>query len=132
MKLLKFIPAAAIALATFMFMPLEGKTEEICMYNGAGFVIDKMKIINSSGATKDTGSFTAGFTKCIKLGDVPVPLNTDYRVEYTIVAGGCDYQGSNTCSCTNHKDLLHSSSDEGKTYTYEVTGTTSVSTCKLK
>ena len=40
MKLLKLIPAAAIVLTAFM--PLEGKTERICMYNNAAFAIEKM------------------------------------------------------------------------------------------
>ena len=98
MKLLKLIPAATIALT--VFMPLEGKTEEICMYNNAAFAIDKMIITASSGASKDTGSFTVGMTKCIKLGDVPVPLNTGYKVQYTIQAGSCvTYDRYTKCLC---------------------------------
>tara|TARA_Y100001978_G_C23465799_1_gene324562 strand:+ start:220 stop:609 length:390 start_codon:yes stop_codon:yes gene_type:complete len=129
MKLLKLIPAATIALT--VFMPLEGKTEEICMYNNAAFAIDKMIITASSGASKDTGSFTVGMTKCIKLGDVPVPLNTGYKVQYTIQAGSCvTYDRYTKCLCDDY--LLHSSSGEGKTYTYEVTGVTTESKCKLK
>ncbi len=128
MKLLKLIPAAAIVLTAFM--PLEGKTEQICMYNNAAFAIEKMFITNtSSGASKDTGSFTLGVTKCIKLGDVPVPLNNGYNIKYIIEAGSsnCNQNQQSACLCAEY--LRHTSSDEGNTYTYEVTGSATASRC---
>ena len=131
MKLLKLIPAAAIVLTAFM--PLEGKTEQICMYNNAAFAIEKMFITNTaSGASKNTPSFTVGVTKCIKLGDVPVPLNTGYNIKYVIEAGSsnCNQNQQSACLCADY--LRHSSSDEGNTYTYEVTGTTTGSRCQLQ
>ena len=129
MKLLKLIPAAAIVLTAFM--PLEGKTEEICMFNNAAFAIDKMIITADSGAYKDTDSFTVGTTKCIKLGDVPVPLETGYKVQYAIEAGTCDCYDTN-CTCTCDDDLVHDRASEDKTFTYEVTGVTMESKCKLQ
>ena len=134
MKLLKLIPAAAIALTAFM--PLEGKTEEICIYNNAAFAIDKMIITDTwTGAYKDTGSFTVGFTKCIKLGDVPVPLGDGFKVQYTIQAGSCTNWATYvkcTCESNSENDQFHDSANSGKTFTYEVTGTTSNPKCKLK
>jgi hypothetical protein len=67
----------------------------------------------------------------MKLGDVPVPLKSWYEVQYTIQAGACDNYGAyGKCTCATKE--MHSSSDEGKTYTYEVTGVTLESKCKLK
>jgi hypothetical protein len=133
MKLLKSIPAVAIVLTAFM--PLEGKTEEICMFNNAAFAIDKMIITADSGASKDTGSFTVGMTKCIKLGDVPVPYGSGYSVQFDIEAGTCDCEGVMcTCTCDSNyeNNQVHNSANSGKTFTYEVTGVTTRSACKLQ
>ena len=134
MKLLKLIPAAAIVLTAFM--PLEGKTEQICMYNNAAFAIEKMFITNTAnGASKHTPSFTVGVTKCIKLGDVPVPYGSGYTVKYNIEAGSCDCYGTNcvcTCESDSRNNQVHNSSNSGKTWTYEITGTSMNSRCNLQ
>ena len=135
MKLLKLIPAAAIALTAFM--SLEGKTEQVCMYNNASYVVDELVVsgLGSGAASKNTSSFSLGITKCIKLGDVPVPYGSGYTVKYNIEAGSCDCYGTNcvcTCESDSRNNQVHNSSNSGKTWTYEITGTSMNSRCNLQ
>ena len=133
MKLVKLIPATAIALTSFT--TLEGKTEQICMYNNAAFAIQYLQVKADGGASKDTNSFTVGMTECIKLGDVPVPYGSGYTVKYNIEAGSCNCYGTNcvcTCESDSRNNQVHNSSNSGKTWTYEITGTSMNSRCNLQ
>ena len=116
-------------------MPLEGKTEQICMYNNAALTIDGFRITNQTyGYTDETGGngFTVGETRCMKLGDVPVNVGDSYGINYYVVGGYCIPGGrvSNQCGCGSY--LMRKSSDSGKTFTWEVTGSSLTPMCKLK
>ena len=124
MKLLKLIPAAAIALTAFM--SLEGKTEQVCMYNNASYVVDELVVsgVGSGAASKNTSSFSLGITKCIKLGDVPIQEYEEYKVQYSIQGGLGLGSGKTTCDT-----LTRMSYTAGETHSYEVTGTTTQPKC---
>ena len=138
MKLLKLIPAAAIALTAFI--PLEGKTQEICVINNGGYVIDGIRVTNDSrgGYYDNAGGsgFPLGQTRCIKLGDVPVNNGQAYQINYFIQGGKC-IPGGNTndaCGCLNNGVLVQTrkESDNGKTFTYSAAGTTTIPSCSLR
>ena len=121
MKLLKLIPAAAIALTSFA--TLEAKAMKICVYNNAGFVMRFYVINTNRNFSKATGYYDAGQTNCIKMSDIPVNVGQSYSVYYQ---SSVDDTGS---SCAKNK--TRQSSDSGTTKTYTVSGTTTNSSCEL-
>ena len=125
MKLLKLIPAAAVALTAFT--TFEAKAFKICLYNNAGFDT-KLRVTTPGPAyspSKKTDKFPAGQTECLKMGDVPIPEGGDYDVYYLIP----DAYEDSIFVCAEDKN--YSSSDVGKTKTYTVSGTLSKSECEL-
>ena len=123
MKLLKLIPAAAIALTAFT--TFEAKAFKICLYNNAGFSTKLMVGTRNDSVSKTSNYFTAGLTECIKMGDIPIS-GGKYKVQYKTYSFGfapCNYNSGNYSKYT--------SSDSGKTKTYTVSGTTSYSSCEL-
>ena len=121
MKLLKLIPAAAIALTAFT--TFEAKAFKICLYNNAGFST-KLKVgTTNDSVSKTSNYFTAGFTKCIKMGDIPISEGNKYNVLF--------YRESPSGWPPCSTDKSYSSSDVGKTKTYTVSGTTTNSSCEL-
>ena len=122
MKLLKLIPAAAIALTSFA--TLEAKAMKICVYNNAGFVM-KFRIWRTSNwnFSKSTNYYGAGQTKCIKMSAIPINVGQSYSVYYQT---SVDDTGS---ACARNK--TRQSSDSGTTKTCTVSGTTTNSSCEL-
>ena len=122
MKLLKLIPAAAIALTSFA--TFEAKAMKICVYNNAGFDMRFwVKRIQNYPYSKATGYYGAGQTNCIKMSDIPVNVGQTYSVYYQ---PSVDDTGS---ACAKNK--TRQSSDSGTTKTYTVSGTTTNSSCEL-
>ena len=123
MKLLKLIPAAAIALTSFA--TFEAKAMKICVYNNAGFDM-RFWVKRTSQKypySKATGYYGAGQTNCIKMSDIPVNFGQSYSVYYQ---PSVDDTGS---PCAKNK--TRQSSDSGTTKTYTVSGTTNNSSCEL-
>ena len=122
MKLLKLIPAAAIALTSFA--TFEAKAMKICVYNNAGFAM-RFKVWRTSNwnYNKATGYYSAGQTNCIKMSDIPVNVGQSYTVYYQT---SVDDNGS---YCAKNK--TRQSSDSGTTKTYTVSGISSNSSCEL-
>ena len=129
MKFLKLIPAAAIALTAFT--TYEAKAFKSCLYNNAGFET-KLRVANSyqddPSVYKTTDSFSAGVTKCIKMGDIPIPQGSNYFVEYLMMPANDLFT---ICNYKSGGGSIYSSSDVGETKTYTVSGTTSNPSCKL-
>ena len=106
MKLLKLIPAAAIALTSFA--TFEAKAMKICVYNNAGFDMRFwVKRTTQYPYSKATGYYSAGQTNCIKMSDIPVNVGQSYSVYYQ---SSVDDTGS---SCAKNK--TRQSSDSGTT-----------------
>ena len=121
MKLLKLIPAAAIALTSFA--TFEAKAMKICVYNNAGFDMRFwVKRIQNYPYSKATGYYGAGQTNCIKMSDIPVNVGQSYSVYY---------QPSDDTEAYCAKNKTRQSSDSGTTKTYTVSGTTTNSSCEL-
>jgi len=130
MKLLKLIPAAAIALTAFT--TIEAKAFKICLYNNAGFDT-KLKVERGDDSvSKTSNSFMAGQTECIKMGDIPIPEGAGYYVIYFVPDDDAS-EGVKWFYCQNSdgNDGHYRSSDEGKTKTYTVSGTTDSNSCKI-
>ena len=135
MKLLKLIPAAAIVLTAFT--TFEAKAFKICLYNNAGFDT-KLKVLRGDvgggdqSISKTTNSFMVGQTECIKMGDIPIPEGAGYYVQYQDSyddsSGGVKWF---YCQNSDGTEGHYTSSDEGKTKTYTVSGTTGSHSCKL-
>jgi len=124
MKLLKLIPAAAIALTSFA--TFEAKAMKICVYNNAGFDMRFwVKRIQNYPYSKATGYYGAGQTNCIKMSDIPVNVGQSYNVYYQWSTH--EYGEKSSCA----KNKTRQSSDSGTTKTYTVSGTTTNSSCEL-
>ncbi len=84
MKLLKLIPAAAIALTAFTIF--EAKAEKVCVLNKGGFVMAMQLNNDITSKKKVSDYYSYGITKCIKFGDVPINVGDFYSVDYKIEA----------------------------------------------
>ena len=119
MKLLKLIPAAAIALTSFA--TFEAKAMKICVYNNASFSL--RMTVSSNRSFKKSSYYPAGQTTCIKMSDVPVNVGDSYDVKYA------DISSTEGKYCAENK--TRQSSDSGTTKTYTVSGISSNSSCEL-
>ena len=128
MKLLKLIPAAAVALTAFT--TFEAKSEQLCVYNGAADII--IPVVNTPSGTyanengvkvsyKEGATTTAAQTTCIKLGSfVEVGETYDLFVR--------NLNKDTYASCVDN--AVRSDSDSGKTKNFTVTGTMYAYKCK--
>ena len=126
MKLLKLIPAAAIALTAFTIF--EAKSEQLCAKNSAVATIRAVLQTPSgdSNATsyqrKEGPESLSGSTTCVKLGDlVNVGDSYDFYVRVDPEKGYYTYCVTNA---------VRSDADSGKTKNYTVTGTGFDINCK--
>ena len=119
MKLLKLIPAAAIALTAFTIF--EAKANKVCIENNGGFVM-AMQLNNEITTEKKVSDYYSyGITKCIKFGDVPINVGDFYSVYYKIEASLYGVQACATDSFDQMSDT---------TLNYVVEGTTNSPKCK--
>ena len=125
MKLLKLIPAAAVALTAFT--TFEAKSEQLCVYNGAAAIITPKIETPSfeSNATsyqrKEGPSITSGLTSCIKLGNL---VNVGDSYDFYVTSQGKDLY----VYCVTN--AVRSDADSGKTKNYSTYGTAYDFKCK--
>ena len=112
MKLLKLIPAAAIALTAFT--TFEAKAEKVCVYNGgSGDLINVYVHNDTKSQTKEIGNNVAlAATACAKLGDINVDVGDTFDVY--IINGQ-----NNKYYCVKNKERTDSQSGDTKSYDYD-------------
>ena len=109
MKLLKLIPAAAIALTAFT--TFEAKAEKVCVKN-SGLALINVYVQNDtkSQTNKISNNLPAGQTGCAKLGDINVDIGDTFDV-YVMDASHQTY-------CISNSVRTDSTSGETKTRKY--------------
>ena len=111
MKLLKLIPAAAIALTAFT--TFEAKSEKVCVKN-SGLALINVYVQNDtkSQTNKISNNLPAGQTGCAKLGDINVDIGDTFDVYVK--------EGSFQKTCISNSVRSDSTSGETKTRKYYV------------
>ena len=109
MKLVKLLPAAAIALTAFT--TFEAKSEKVCVKN-SGLALINVYVQNDtkSQTNKISNNLPAGQTGCAKLGDINVDIGDTFD----------DYvkEGSFQKTCISNSVRSDSTSGETKTRKY--------------
>ena len=109
MKLLKLIPAAAIALTAFT--TFEAKAEKVCVVNNATDTINVYVKNDTKSQTKEiSNNLPPSGTGCAKLGDINVDIGDTFDVYVK--------EGSFQKTCISNSVRSDSTSGETKTRKY--------------
>ena len=112
MKLLKLIPAAAIALTAFT--TFEAKAEKVCVYNGgSGDLINVYVHNDTKSQTKEiSNNLALAAEGCAKLGDINVDIGDTFDVYIT-------NGQNNKYYCVKNKERTDAQSGKTKSYFYD-------------